>query len=155
MGDLTVAENLGLTMLRQSGLNRGFLIDRAALRKRAEAAIAAYSIAGAAPNRTSRLLSGGNAQKLILAREIDPDLTVLVAHSPTRGLDVKACLFVHQAIKACVEAGAACLLISEDLEEVLSLSTRVAVMCAGRIAGEMPVGEATPERIGKLMMGHV
>jgi simple sugar transport system ATP-binding protein len=155
VGDLTVAENLGLTMLRQGSLNRGLLIDRAALRQRAEAAITAYSIAGAAPNRTSRLLSGGNAQKLILAREIDPDLTVLVAHSPTRGLDVKACLFVHEAIKACVEAGAACLLISEDLEEVLSLSTRVAVMCAGRIAGEMPIEQATSERIGRLMMGHV
>ncbi len=155
VGDLTVAENLSLTMLRDPALRRGFLLDRGAMKARAEAAIAAYSIAGAAPGRTSRLLSGGNAQKLILAREIDPALSVLIAHSPTRGLDVKACLFVHEAIKACVEAGAACLLISEDLEEVLSLSTRVAVMSAGRIAGEMPVAEATPERIGKLMMGHV
>lgn len=155
IGDLTVAENLSLTMLRDPALRRGFLVDRGAMKRRAEAAIAGYNIAGAVPSRISRLLSGGNAQKLILAREIDPALSVLIAHSPTRGLDVKACLFVHKAIKACVEAGAACLLISEDLEEVLSLSTRVAVMSAGRIAGEIPVAEASSERIGRLMMGHV
>ena len=79
---------------------------------------------------------------------------MLVAHSPTRGLDVKACQFVHGAIQDSVAAGAACLLISEDLEEILSLSTRIAVMSRGRLVGEFPAREATAEKLGLLMMNH-
>jgi len=155
IGDLPIAENLCLTDLAAPELNRGFLLDRGAMRRRAAAAIERFAIAGAAPGRLARLLSGGNAQKLILAREMDDDLAVLIAHSPTRGLDVKACLFVHEAIRAAAARGAACLLISEDLEEILALSTRIAVICAGQIAGEMPADQADAERIGMLMMGHV
>lgn len=155
VGDLTIAENLALTALASPALNRGFLLRQGVMRARAAAAIERFAIAGAAPGRISRLLSGGNAQKLILAREIDDDMAVLVAHSPTRGLDVKACDFVHETIRAAAARGAACLLISEDLEEILSLSTRIAVICAGRITGELTMAEANAERIGMLMMGHV
>ena len=155
IGDLSVAENLCLTDLGSIDLNRGLLLNRGAMARRAAAAIGRFAIAGATPGRISRLLSGGNAQKLILAREIDDSLSVLIAHSPTRGLDVKACDFVHEAIRASAARGAACVVISEDLEEILALSTRIAVICAGRIAGEMPAREADAERLGMLMMGHV
>lgn len=155
VGDLTIAQNLCLTALDSPALNRGFLLRPGVMRQRAAEAIERFAIAGAAPGRISRLLSGGNAQKLILAREIDDHLSVLVAHSPTRGLDVKACDFVHDTIRASAARGAACLLISEDLEEILTLSTRIAVICAGRITGELSMQEADAERIGMLMMGHV
>jgi general nucleoside transport system ATP-binding protein len=81
-------------------------------------------------------------------------MTVLVAHSPSRGLDMKATQFVRSAIRQAVEAGAACLLISEDLQEVLSLSHRVAVMNRGAIAGCRGIDAVTPEWIGALLAGH-
>jgi simple sugar transport system ATP-binding protein len=124
------------------------------MRVAAQRKIDGFDIHGAAPGRTTGLLSGGNAQKVLLARELDGSLRVLVAHSPARGLDVKAAQSVHGLIKQAVEQGAACLLISEDLEEVLALSHRVAVMNRGRIAGAVPVAEATPDWIGARMIGH-
>ena len=154
VGAMTVAENLALTGVAEGRFGGPFFLSRARMRSAAQRAIAAFDIHGAAPGRVTSLLSGGNAQKVLLARELDEGLTVLVAHSPARGLDVKATRAVHDLVKAAVEAGAACLLISEDLEEVLSLSHRVAVMNRGRIAGEMPIENATTERIGALMIGH-
>ncbi len=154
IGDMSVAENLAMTHLAgRYSRWKGFLA-RGRMRRDARAAITTFNIAGATPERRARLLSGGNAQKLLLSREVDSELTVLVAHSPTRGLDVKACQFVHGAIQDSVAAGAACLLISEDLEEILSLSTRIAVMSRGRLVGEFPAREATAEKLGLLMMNH-
>ena len=102
----------------------------------------------------TRLLSGGNAQKLLLARELDPALSVLIAHSPTRGLDVQACNTVHRLIGEAADRGAACILISENLEEILTLSNSVSVMSRGKITGTFPIHEATREKIGELMLGH-
>ena len=160
IGELTVAENLALTRVRtgryRSRLGR-WLVGRGRMRQEAEAAIGGFAIAGATPGRRARLLSGGNAQKLLLARELeagDTGVRLLVAHSPTRGLDVKACAFVHAAIRKAVAAGAACLLISEDVEEVRALASRILVMSAGRIAGELPAG-ASASQIGALILGHV
>lgn len=154
VADMSVAENLAMTGVPQGRYGPVWSLSRKKMRHDAEQAITSQNIMGASPTRTSRLLSGGNAQKLVLARELRDGVSVLVAHSPTRGLDVKACKTVHASIKAAVEQGAACLLISEDLEEVLSLSTRVAVMSKGVIVGELPIAEATREEIGKLMLGH-
>lgn len=154
IADMSIAENFALTRVRTGGYGGFFSLSRAGMRTAAAEAIGRHAIAGATPGGSTRLLSGGNAQKLLLARELDGHVTVLVAHSPTRGLDVRACNVVHGLIKAAVEAGAACLLISEDLDEVLALSTRVAVISRGRITGEFPAGEATPARIGKAMLGH-
>lgn len=154
IADMSIAENFALTRVR-TGRYGGFLgLSRAEMRIDAAAAIESHAIAGATPGGSTRLLSGGNAQKLLLARELDGHVAALVAHSPTRGLDVRACNAVHGLIKAAVEAGAACLLISEDLDEILALSTRVAVISRGRITGEFPAEEATPAKIGKAMLGH-
>jgi len=149
VGDFSVADNLALT---DGGNPLGWL-DRRARVAAAAGAIADYGIAGATPGRRTRLLSGGNAQKLLVARELTPGVRVLLAHSPTRGLDVRAAAFVHAAIRAAVAGGAACLMISEDLEEILALSHRIVVMSRGRIVGERPAG-ASPEEIGAMMLGH-
>jgi simple sugar transport system ATP-binding protein len=152
VGDLSVAENLALTRVRTGRYGRLWL-RRGRMRDDAGHAIEEYAIAGAAPGRPMRLLSGGNAQKLLLARELDAGISILLAHSPARGLDVKATAFVQAAIRRAVAAGAACLLISEDLEEILALSDRIAVMSRGRIVGECPAGVSSGE-IGALMLGH-
>lgn len=152
--DMNVYENLAMTGVPNGDYGSVLSLSRHKMRDDAETAITENNIMGATPSRIARLLSGGNAQKLVLSRELRSGLSVLVAHSPTRGLDVKACKAVHSLIKEAVEAGAACLLISEDLEEVLNLSTRVAVMCKGTFVGEMPIAEASREKVGKLMLGH-
>ncbi|MDP7342561.1 MAG: ABC transporter ATP-binding protein, partial [Alphaproteobacteria bacterium] len=101
----------------------------------------------------ARLLSGGNAQKLVLAREMSGESTVLLAHSPTRGLDVRACAAVHEYLREACKRNVAILLISEDLDEVLAVSDRIGVINRGRLVGEfdLPVDR---EEIGHLMVGH-
>lgn len=153
--ELSIAENLALTQVAKGDFGGPFFLDRKGMRHAATAAIESFDIRGASPERTAALLSGGNAQKVLLARELDAGMKVLVAHSPSRGLDMKATLSVRNAIKQAVEGGAACLLISEDLNEVLSLSHRVAVMNRGSIAGCRAIGDVTPEWIGALLAGHV
>ena len=105
-----------------------------------------------------RLLSGGNLQRVILAREISGEPALLVAVQPTRGLDVGAIEGVHRLLLAQRDAGAAILLISEELEELFSLSDRVFVIYEGRIMGEIPVGIEEPsaeliETVGLMMTG--
>jgi len=98
-------------------------------------------------------LSGGNQQKLVLAREIGAEPRVLIASQPTRGLDVGATEFVHRRLIGLRDSGRGILLVSLDLDEVLALSDRIAVLSRGRIAGLMPRGKADREAIGLLMMG--
>ncbi len=151
-GDLSVADNLALTGVRAGRFGRLMVAGRA-MQRAAEAAISAFGIAGATPRREARLLSGGNAQKLVLARELQEGAAVVVAHSPTRGLDVSACAFVHAMLDRAAAAGAAILLVSEDVEEILALSDRVLVMSRGRIVGECGRA-ASRQEIGALMLGH-
>ncbi len=99
-----------------------------------------------------RLLSGGNAQKLMLAREFTGGMTILIAHSPTRGLDIRAVQAVQARLRAAAEAGAAVLLISEDLDEIMQLSDRVAVMSHGKMSPPEPVADVDRARIGRLML---
>jgi simple sugar transport system ATP-binding protein len=96
-------------------------------------------------------LSGGNQQKVIIAREFSRGGKLLVAAQPTRGVDVGSTEFIHRKIVEARDRGLAVLLISSELEEVLSLSDRVAVMYRGQIAGVLDASEATPELIGYLM----
>ncbi len=98
-------------------------------------------------------LSGGNVQKAILARELSRRPDVLVAAQPTRGLDIGATEYVHQRLLRQRSEGAATLMISEDLDEILALSDRIAVIFEGRIMGEVLTQDATPEILGLLMAG--
>lgn len=150
--DLPVCDNLALTQVA-SGHKGHWWISRKALLKEAAQAIDLHRIAGALPHGVTRLLSGGNAQKLVLARELDSHCVVAIAHSPTRGLDIKSCTTVHAALRELTARGGAVLLISEDLEEIMTLSDRILVMNAGRITGELP-GTASASDIGALMIGE-
>ena len=129
-------------------------LDRRNMRCDTARAIEEYKIRGCQTETPSRLLSGGNAQKLLLSRELDTNLTVMIAHSPTRGLDVQACHVVYDGLLRAADQGAACVLISEDLEEILALSSTVAAMSRGRIVGEFTEHEVTREKVGELMLGH-
>ena len=154
LAELSVYENHGVTGVPAGEYGNPALVQRGAMRTAAVQAIETYSIQGAAPGTAARLLSGGNAQKLLLARELRGEASVLIAHSPTRGLDVSACCTVHDLLQGTADAGTACVLISEDLEEVLALSTTIAVISRGRLVGEYAAGTVGRAEIGRLMLGH-
>jgi general nucleoside transport system ATP-binding protein len=98
-------------------------------------------------------LSGGNKQKVIVAREFSREVKLLIANQPTRGIDVGSIEFIHKQIVAQRDRGVAVLLVSAELDEVLGLADRVAVMYEGRIVQILPIAEATRERVGLLMAG--
>ena len=98
-------------------------------------------------------LSGGNIQKLIMARELSRRPAMLVAAQPTRGVDISSTAYIHQRLLAQREGGTAILLISEDLDEICSLSDRIAVMYEGRIIGMVERGQASLEQLGLMMAG--
>ena len=152
-GDLSISENYAIGGLADGMYGGPLWLDRKAMRREAGAAIERFEIHGAGPGLRARLLSGGNAQKLLLAREFSKQLSVLVAHSPTRGLDIRACAAVHELLRQVRESGAAVVLISEDLDEIMNLSDRIGVLNRGRIAGEFD-RPADRGEIGHLMTGH-
>jgi simple sugar transport system ATP-binding protein len=149
--DLSVAENLWLSRLAAGrALGR---VDRGERRRYAEQMIADYGISCAGPDAPFASLSGGNQQRVVLAREMSGRPSVLVAAQPTRGLDVGAIEFMGQRLRAAADDGIAVLLISSELEEILFLADRVVVIHAGSIRGEMPRGDVDIDRIGMLMGG--
>lgn len=151
---LSLEQNLALSGIWQGRFGPVWWLARRQMRKAAAQAIAAHDIRGGSPVTMAGLLSGGNAQKLLLARELTPEARVIVAHSPTRGLDLRASRAVQEALRHAVSEGAACLLISEDLEEIMTLSDRIAVMNSGRLSAPVAVGDATADQLGALMVGH-
>jgi simple sugar transport system ATP-binding protein len=119
----------------------------------ARSLIARYEVQAPGPDTPARNLSGGNLQKLVLGREFQGEPVVLVAAQPTRGLDVGAIETVHAYLREAAADGVAVLVISEDLDELLALADRVAVMYEGEIVAELEASAATPEEIGFLMAG--
>jgi simple sugar transport system ATP-binding protein len=115
--------------------------------------IANYDIRPPDPSLPARALSGGNQQKIVVARELARDFRVLLAAQPTRGVDVGAIEFIHARLREARDQGKAVLLVSADLAEVLALSDRVAVMYGGRIVALLPRAEASPETLGPYMTG--
>ena len=148
---MTVAENLLLDAIGQVS-TLGF-IRRADLRRRAEALIDEFDIQCPGPDAPFASLSGGNQQRVVLARELSHRPKVLVAAQPTRGLDVGAIEYMSNRLRAAARSGIAVLLISTELEEILDLSDRIVVMNRGRITGELARAEATAERLGLLLGG--
>lgn len=138
-----------------SGRFGGWLrIDRAAIRARTQAAIEAFDIRGArSPRQKANLLSGGNAQKLVIAREFADPPRLVLAHSPARGLDMRATADVHRRLREARDAGAGVLLISEDLDEVMVMADRIGVMSRGIIVGEF-AAPADRQAIGAAMVHH-
>jgi simple sugar transport system ATP-binding protein len=149
--DMSVAENLAL--IEPGRFARRGVFDSAAVAEFAAKAIADFDIQCAGPDAPMWSLSGGNQQRVVLARELAMQPRVLVAAQPTRGLDVGAIEYIGERLRAAAESGVAVLLISSELEEILELSHRIAVMHRGRIVGEMPRAETDLERLGLLMGG--
>ena len=150
---LSIASNLALKSYRGRSLSRGPMLRLRAIRDRALELIKRYRIAAPGPDAQARQLSGGNLQKVVLAREFTAEPRLIVAASPTRGLDVGAIETVHAYLRDAAAEGVAVLLISEDLDEILALADRIAVMYEGAILGELDAANADVEEIGLLMAG--
>ena len=151
--DLSIVDNLIMKRYRRKPVSRGWVIDRSAARAVATDIKDRYRIAAPSVDTRVRLLSGGNLQRLILAREIEAQPSLLIAVQPTRGLDVGAIESVHRLLLDRRAAGAAILLISEELDEILALADRIEVMYEGRIVGSFSGDEADVHEIGLLMTG--
>lgn len=152
VGALSVMENLALEHLAE--FTRNGVLDRAKMQAHAERLIGEYDIK-AKPQSVAGKLSGGNIQKVILARVLSRNPKLVVVSQPTRGLDIGATEFVRTRLRKASQRGAGVLLISEDLDEILALADRIAVMFGGRIVGILPAADATAEQIGLLMTGRV
>ena len=153
--NFSLEENLLLGMeRRESFVRRRILQDRRRIREMAEQRIQDYDIRP--PIRTSRAetLSGGNQQKVVIAREMGTDPALIVADQPTRGVDVGAIEFIHNTLVEHRNRGGSVLLASLELDEVLLLSDRIAVMYSGRLIGILNAAEATREKIGLMMVGR-
>jgi general nucleoside transport system ATP-binding protein len=150
IGELSVAENLALENLT-AYLKRGAL-DRKRIREHARELIEEYQIK-ASPEDPVGKLSGGNIQKVVMARSLASNPLCIMVAQPTRGLDVGATEYVRKKLLEQRNKGAGVLLVSEDLDEVMSLSDRIAVIYEGRIMDIMPASEATEEKLGLLMAG--
>ncbi|SDQ72421.1 ABC transporter [Thermostaphylospora chromogena] len=150
--DMSVAENLVMADLGEVA-RRSFINPRR-LRQRAVRLIEEFDISVPSPDTPMRLLSGGNQQKVVLARELAAAPKVLVAAQPTRGLDVGAIEYMTERLHRAAQDGIAVLLISTELEEILTLAHRIAVIHRGRIVGEMSRAEVDVERLGMMMGGQ-
>jgi simple sugar transport system ATP-binding protein len=154
VADLAVGENLVLGQQWQGRWRKGPFLDGAALDANARRAIETYSIAASGPDAVCRKLSGGNAQKVILAREFAKARKLLLCNQPTRGLDVGAIEFVHHELVRKRGEGCAILLASEELDDLFALCDRIGVMFRGRLLAILDAHAATHEEIGRLMAGQ-
>ncbi|RRV08434.1 ABC transporter ATP-binding protein [Pseudomonas sp. v388] len=153
-GSLSVAENFGVGNLHNGRYGSFWRMRYPRLREDAAQAVADFDVQGVRSlEQKAALLSGGNAQKLVIAREFSRDPQLVLVHSPSRGLDVRATQAVHARLRAARDAGAAVLVISEDLDEVLALADRIGVMNRGRIVAEFD-HPADRQAIGKAMVSH-
>lgn len=150
--EFSVAENLILGRQDEDRFNNGFFVRRDAVNEFATDSMRDFEIMAPSHKTVTSTLSGGNAQKVILARELAQCEICLLANQPTRGLDVGVIEYVHQQLLAKREQGIAILLASEDLEEIFNLSDRIATLFKGEIMGILNGDEASVEKIG-LMMG--
>ena len=147
-------ENLALGYHNDPAYNRGRLLtDNAAIRADTGDKMRRYDVRPPNPNLLARNFSGGNQQKLVLAREMERDPAVLLVGQPTRGVDIGAIEFIHRQLVALRDAGKAILLVSVELDEILSLTDRVAVMFDGRIVGERITAQTNERELGLMMAG--
>jgi simple sugar transport system ATP-binding protein len=153
ISSLPLSESMALPWITRAPFSRHGVLDRGAIRRFAESQIQGFDIRTSGPEARTGTLSGGNLQKALLARELAMSPSLLVAAQPTRGIDIGATEFVHRQLLDLRARGGGVLLISEDLEELFALSDRIAVLHAGRIMADLPIAEASVERVGLLMAG--
>jgi ABC-type uncharacterized transport system ATPase subunit len=152
---MSVAENVAATNYGRAGLVDRGLVSRGRLDAFADAKIKEFDVRGAQPATPAGWLSGGNMQKLVIARELERDPSLLLICQPTRGLDIGASEFVHTRILQAADRGRAVLLISSELSEIFALSDRIGVMYSGRLMGILDRATADETRVGFLMNGGV
>jgi simple sugar transport system ATP-binding protein len=153
---MSVCENLMLREYRRAPFSRGGVLDHRAAVNNAETKMDTYQIRASGKTGAQTpvgLLSGGNQQKLVIARELSENAALIVACQPTRGLDIGATEFVRSLLVRERNAGKSVVLISADLEEIMALSDRIAVLFSGTVAGVLDRAEATVQRVGLLMGG--
>lgn len=155
VADMDIWENLISEDIRSAEICRaGFIINGASARARAEKQIEEFDVRCKGPDAETKLLSGGNMQKLILARALSNTPSFILANQPVRGLDEGAIAYVQEQLLEARKRGAAILLISEDLDELMTLTDRIAVMSHGMLSSALPTGERSISEIGLMMAGH-
>jgi len=151
--DATLSENLLMGQQRHGPYRQGGRLRLRAIRRRAWQLIGNFDVRGAVPMASARSLSGGNQQKIVLARELSSGPSLIIADQPSRGVDIGAIEFVHQTLVRMRNQGCGVLLISADLQEIFALSDRIIVFYHGAVNGDLPASEATVETVGYLMAG--
>jgi simple sugar transport system ATP-binding protein len=149
----SVAENLILCSYYQAPYAQWGRLDPAAIAREARARMAEFDVRAPSERSVAAQLSGGNQQKVILARELSRPVRLVIANQPTRGLDVGSVEYVHRRLIALRDGGAAVLLVSTELDELLAVADRIAVLYRGRVVATLRTAEATAERLGLLMAG--
>jgi len=149
----SIADNLILNQFDQAPFAKGWIRDLSAIAKNAVDTVAKFDIRTPSASNTASSLSGGNKQKVVVARELSEELPVLIAAQPTRGVDVGSIEFIHNQLIAARDKGAAVMLVSAELDEILSLSDRIAVMSGGKIVAVIDSKDADRNYIGRLMAG--
>jgi simple sugar transport system ATP-binding protein len=149
----SIADNEVLCTYYKPPFARGIQRNFFAIAENAKRLIKRFDVRTPGEQVPAGNLSGGNQQKVIVARELSRPVRLLIANQPTRGLDVGSIEYIHQQIVAARDVGAAVLVISAELDEILSLSDRVIVMYHGQIVADMPVGKASRAELGLLMAG--
>lgn len=154
IGDMTISENLAAENYRKPPFARFGLLQARELRRNAHDLIERFDVRCPGPAAQVRKLSGGNMQKLILARVLSKEPRVILAHQPTWGLDVGAAAYVHNQLLEARQRGAGILLISEDLDELLQLCDRIQVIYHGRLSPALDPQTTSLQQLGLLMSGH-
>jgi ABC-type uncharacterized transport system ATPase subunit len=149
----SVADNVALKAIRRRPFSNGFWLDRRAMESEARRLIAEFDVKAPGAQTPIGMLSGGNIQKLLLARELALDPQVLVCNKPTNGLDLKTARFVLQSLRQQADAGKVVVLISSELDELMEISDRIGVMYNGELVAVMPRADADLETLGDLMLG--
>ncbi len=155
IGSFTVSENLMLLAHAEPRFSRRGVLHSTAIRNHSQMLVDEYAVKTPDLTTTTSALSGGNIQKLILARELEGEPAVLLAAQPTRGVDIGAAEYIHERLVAQRGRGTAIMVISEDLDEVLALSDEVAVMFEGRVVAVIPRADCTVAELGLLMAGGI
>jgi ABC-type uncharacterized transport system ATPase subunit len=148
---LSVTDNLMMRVIGEPAFSRYGVLRPGRIRRHCAERVERFGVRTTGLDTAVESLSGGNQQKIVLARELYGDPDLLIAAQPTRGLDVGAIEFVHAQINAHKTAGGATVLFSAELDEIFALSDRIAVMSGGRIVAVLDAGEATRDRVGELM----
>ena len=154
VAEFTVGENAALkNYYKEPFVKNKFFLDKEAMEKNGEELSAAFDIRGGEGGAESGAMSGGNQQKLIIARELSMGASLLIFAQPTRGLDVGAIEFIRKKIIAERDAGKAVLLVSFELDEIMNLCDRIATISKGKIVGTYAAGEVDERQIGMMMAG--